>query len=105
LVLAAGVLIGRDQLFAAETTAGPSSTIPMSAAPSDIDRASLTETGPRIVEVPLPMSLDSGPAQERGYELERDSDDDWDDEDDRDDDRGDDERHDDDEDEDEDDDN
>jgi hypothetical protein len=90
LVLATGVFIGRDRLFAAETGAGPS-TVPvsMSNVTGSIDGASATELAPRIVEVPLPASLASDPASEQGYTFEdadeRHSDDDWNDDDHRDD--------------------
>jgi hypothetical protein len=94
LVLGAGVLIGRDRLFGVEAMTGPSTTIPMSEASSSFDGASATEIGPRIVELPFPVSLESEPVQERGYEDEspdeRDSDhDDRDDDEDEDEDEDD----------------
>ena len=82
LVLGAGVLIGRDRLFAAETGASPPATTSVAPSPGDGQGAALTETSPRIVEVVLPPSFGSGsePAQARSEgdqrSFDRDEDDD-----------------------------
>ena len=83
LLLGAGVLIGRDRLFAAETSAGPPAATSESQVPGSLLTPALTETSPRIVEVPLTPSLGSvvdlaqarSEDDERSFERDEDDDD------------------------------
>ena len=79
LVVATGVLAGRDRLFAPEQAGGASTvTTEASASTSDTQAGQLTPTSPRIVTVTLPAapSSNSGEAHsersERGLDLEGD---------------------------------
>lgn len=55
LILGAGVVVGRDRLFAAESVASPATTTTEAAkSPSGNPGDSITATSPRIIEVSLP---------------------------------------------------
>lgn len=83
LMLGAGVLVGRDRLFAAETSADPPTAPSVAQTTASFPSSSLTGAGPRIVEVPLPAPLGSGAEleqarsndDERSFERDEDDDD------------------------------
>ena len=55
LILGAGVVVGRDRMFAAESVASPATTTSEAAkSPGGNPGDSITATSPRVIEVSLP---------------------------------------------------
>jgi hypothetical protein len=67
LILAAGVLAGRDRLFAVDANAGAATTPPAVTSASSLPGVSTDDSAaPRVIEIPLPASAPRHESLARG---------------------------------------
>jgi hypothetical protein len=84
-ILAIGILVGRDRLFASEAIAGttaatPPSSVSLAETPTEETNESLT-TAPRVIEIPLPSTAQQESLRQIGRDEQQARSDDRDDED------------------------